>query len=100
MEPEKRKLGQDTALVGNRRGKDDVERGETVRGDDQKLVAEGVDIADLAAGGWREGGELRLFQGPHGRGRGQGKNSPPQRKSNLSEPQRKAKKGARENFAK
>src|SRR6267378_3232896 len=60
MEPEKRKLRKDAALVGNRRGKDDVESGEPVRGDDQELVVEIVDVADFSARNGRQAGELRL----------------------------------------
>src|ERR1700674_951473 len=44
MEPEERKLREDAALVGNRRGQDDVESGEPVRCDDQELVIEIVDV--------------------------------------------------------
>src|SRR6202165_2267251 len=47
--PEKRKVRKDAALVGNRRGKDDVESGEPVRGDDQELVVEIVNAADFSA---------------------------------------------------
>ncbi len=68
-EPEKRKLRKDAALVGNRRGKDDVESGEPVRGDDQELVIEVVNVADFAARNGRQAGELRFLQSLHGRSR-------------------------------
>ena len=49
LEPEKRKLGENASLIGNRRGKDHVERRKTVGGDDQEAIAEVVDVANLAA---------------------------------------------------
>ena len=69
IEPEKRKLCEDAAFIGNRRWKDDVESGEPVRGDNEQLVAEIVDITNLAAGGGREAGELGLFYDFHCRSR-------------------------------
>jgi len=58
MEPEKRELRKDTALVGNRRGQDDVESGEPVRGDDEELVVEIVNVADFASRNGHQAGEL------------------------------------------
>src|SRR6266849_5350562 len=60
IEPEERELSQNAALVGNGRGKDDVEGGKPIRGDDQQLAAEIVDVTDFAARGGFQAGELRL----------------------------------------
>src|SRR6266852_5312880 len=67
IEPEERELSQNAALVGDWRGKDDVEGGEPVRGDDQELVAEIVDVADFAARSRCQAGELRFPHDFHGR---------------------------------
>ena len=49
-EPEPGQPGQDTSLVGDLGGKDDVERRDAVARDQQQaLVVEGVQLADLAA---------------------------------------------------
>jgi hypothetical protein len=69
FEPEKRELREDAALVGNGRGKDDVEGGEAVGGDDQELVAEIIDVTDFSARGGSEAGELRFANNFHGRSR-------------------------------
>src|SRR6185437_9043791 len=50
FEPEKRKLREDAALVGNRRGKNYVEGRKTVRRNNEQLAAEIVNVADFAAG--------------------------------------------------
>jgi hypothetical protein len=47
IEPVLGQLGQDLALVRDERGQDPVEGGDPVRGDDQQLVADRVDVADL-----------------------------------------------------
>ena len=49
LHPEKGKLVEDLALVGNTAGEDYVERADAVCHDHQELVAEIKDIADLAA---------------------------------------------------
>jgi len=67
LEPEERELIEDPALVGNPLGKHHVEGRQPVGGDDQKLRAEVIDVAHLAAAQEREvygrGGE----RFPHGR---------------------------------
>ena len=63
IEPELRELGQDLALVGDERGQDPVERGDAVRGDDEELVADLVDIADLALLVKRQTGKLDVTDG-------------------------------------
>ena len=62
-------MREDAALVGNGRGKDNVEGGQPVCGDDQKVIAEIVDVADFAARGGCATGELRLSNNLHGRSR-------------------------------
>ena len=48
-EPEPRQAGEHAALVGDRRGQDDVERGQPVRRDEQQpVVVDPVQVADLA----------------------------------------------------
>ena len=49
LEPERRQLRQDLALVGNPRAEHVVERGDAIGGDDEQMLAEIVDVADLAA---------------------------------------------------
>ena len=58
IEPEERELGENAALVGNRRGHDDVESREAVGGDEEETVAEIINVANLAASGRRESGEM------------------------------------------
>ena len=59
--PEQRKLGEDASLVGNRRGKDDVEGRKAVGRDDQQAIAaELIDVADLSASAEFESGEICL----------------------------------------
>jgi hypothetical protein len=48
LEPPQRQLGEDFALVRNRRGQHDVVDGDPVGGDQDQIVAVGVDVADLA----------------------------------------------------
>ena len=48
VEPEPRQLRQDLALEGDERGQDVVEGRDAVRGDDQELVADFIDVPDLA----------------------------------------------------
>jgi len=56
LKPPHRQSGQHGALVRHDRRKDDVVRRQPVAGDQQDvLVVDGVDIADLAAGEQREG---------------------------------------------
>src|SRR5258708_12982808 len=90
VEQKKGKVGEEGAVGGNRRWKDDVESGEPVRGDNQKLVAEIVDIADLAAGGWREAGESRFHQYFHGRSGRQVESSPDKVRSILAQRETKS----------
>ena len=49
VEPENGKLREDFALIGNPRGQNVVERGDAVGGHDQQVLAQIVNIADLAA---------------------------------------------------
>jgi hypothetical protein len=48
FEPEAGKLGQNPALVRNQRRQNEVEGRNPVGGDDQELVVEFIDVADLA----------------------------------------------------
>ena len=49
-EPERREAGQHASLVGNRRREHDVEGGDAVaRDEEQPVLVERVDLADLAA---------------------------------------------------
>ena len=48
VEPEPRELGEDLALERDERGQDVVEGRDAVRGDDQELVADLIDVPDLA----------------------------------------------------
>ena len=58
VEPEGRHAGQHFALAGNRRRHHHVEGRQAVGGDDQQLVvADGVDVAHLAAVNQRQGGD-------------------------------------------
>src|SRR5208282_3729593 len=51
IEPEQGNLAQDASLVGDARGQDVVESRNAVGGDEkQLLVANGIDVTDLAAG--------------------------------------------------
>ena len=63
VEPELRELGQDLPLVRDERGQDEVEGRDPVRGDDEQLVAEIEDVADLALLEKRETGELDIADG-------------------------------------
>ncbi len=49
FEPEQRELRQNAALIGNRRGQNDVESRKTIRRHDQQAVAKVVDVANLPA---------------------------------------------------
>jgi hypothetical protein len=60
FEPEKRELGKNAPFVGNGRGKNDVEGGKAIGGDDEKPIAEVVDIANLAAASELESGKFSL----------------------------------------
>ncbi len=61
VEPEQRELGEDASLVGDAGGQNVVEGRNPVGGDEEQLlVADGVDVADLAAGVKVEIGEVSL----------------------------------------
>ena len=49
IEPERGHLSQHFSLVGNRSGQHDIESGQAVRRDDQKMLAQIINVADLAA---------------------------------------------------
>ena len=76
VEPEKRKLSEDTALIRNGCGKNDVKRGKAVGGDDEQLIAYIVDIADLPACRRSETGEMRFLNNASQRSCRHGKVSP------------------------
>jgi len=59
-EPEGRELVQDLPLVRDPVRQDPVERADPVGGDDEEVIAEVVDVADLAPGHQRQGRETRL----------------------------------------
>ena len=61
IEPEERHLRQNAAFVRNRCGKNHVERGETVGGDDEQSISEIIDVADLSARRRSEAGEMRFL---------------------------------------
>lgn len=63
VQPEDGELCEHSALIGNRRGQDVVEGGETVCRNDDKVVASGVDIADFAAGDSLDSGEIGFKDG-------------------------------------
>jgi hypothetical protein len=66
VEPEERDLGQDHALAGDRRSEDAIEGRDAVGGDHQDLVvADGIDVAHLAARNQREFGDRGLQYGLH-----------------------------------
>jgi hypothetical protein len=48
-EPKVRDPGEDFTFAGNRLRHDDIERGEAIGGDDQKMLSQIVDIADFPA---------------------------------------------------
>ena len=58
VEPEERELGEDASLVGDAGGEDVIEGGDAVGGDEEEVGggvrAEGIDVADLAAGEQRQ----------------------------------------------
>ena len=61
IEPEQGNLAEDASFVRDAGGQDVVEGGDAVGGDEkQLLVADGVDVADLAAGVKVEIGEVSL----------------------------------------
>ena len=66
VEPEQRNLREDDAFAGDRRAEDAVEGGDAVGGDEQDLVvADGVNVANLTAGDEREVGDGGLKYGVH-----------------------------------
>jgi hypothetical protein len=66
IEPERGQLREHLALVGNARAEHVVERGNPIGGDDEQIVAELVDVADLAAPEERQSVDLGLEQGSGG----------------------------------
>ena len=59
-EPEARQPGEHPALVGDRRGQDDVERADPIGGDEQQpTVVERVQVADLAGADERSAVSIR-----------------------------------------
>ncbi len=49
FEPKQGKLREDAALIGNRRGQDHVKCGQAVRGHNQQVAVNLVNVADFAA---------------------------------------------------
>jgi len=76
VEPEKRKLREDAAFIGNGSRKDNIEGGEPVRCNDEQLIVEIVDIADFSARRGSETGEMRFLNNATHRTRSHGKVSP------------------------
>ena len=60
IEPERRHLRQHFSLIGNRRRQDHIECRQAIRRDDQKMLAEIVNVADLAAPMKFHTGEISL----------------------------------------
>jgi hypothetical protein len=60
VEPELGKLSEHRALVGDRVGKDHVEGGNPVGGDQQKLVLELKDLPDLPAADFANSGKIEF----------------------------------------
>ena len=58
IEPERRQLREHFALVGNAGAEDVVERGDAIGGDDEQVLAEIVDVANLAAPRERQAVEM------------------------------------------
>ncbi len=85
IEPEKRKLRQDAALIGNGSGKYDIERGEPVGGDDEQFIAEIVDVADLSSRRGSEAGEMRFLNDAIHRTCSHGKGISPKAESILAQ---------------
>jgi hypothetical protein len=50
IEPQKRELGEDPALFGNTCGQNAVKSGDPVRGDQEQMSIQVVQVADLTAG--------------------------------------------------
>ena len=63
LEPEHRDLGEHFPFVGNARAEHVIERRDAIGGDDQQLVAEVVNIADLALTFGLPRGQRRLKNG-------------------------------------
>src|SRR5262249_33237541 len=59
-EPKERKLGQYAAFIGDRRGHHHVESREGISGNDEEAGIEVGNVANLAGGARREGGEMRF----------------------------------------
>ena len=70
LEPERRQLRQDLALVGNARAEHVVERRDAIGRDDEQVVADLVDVAHLAAAVKRETGEGGFEERRSGQHRG------------------------------
>src|SRR6187200_221639 len=60
FEPERRQLRQDPALVGNPRSEHVVKRRNPVRCDEQQVVTDAIDVANLAAAMQLQIGEVGL----------------------------------------
>ena len=60
LEPERRQLGEDAALVGNAGAEHVIERGDAIGRDQDQVIAGGVDVADLAAADQGQAVEFRI----------------------------------------
>ena len=58
IEPEERHLREHAALAGYALGQNAVECRDTIRGDNEQIPADAVDIADLTAGHPRNAGQV------------------------------------------
>jgi hypothetical protein len=66
LEPERRELRQHFALVGNAGAEDVVEGGDAIGGDEEQVVSDLIDVADLAAPVEFQIGEGRFENWWHG----------------------------------
>ena len=66
VEPECGELGENVALPGNGGRKDAVEGRDAVRGDQQEVFVQIVDVADFAGGHLGDAGKFRCVE-EHGR---------------------------------
>ena len=60
VEPEQGHLVQHAAFVGDAGGEDVIEGGDAVGGDDQQVIADSVDVADLAAADPFQAGQISI----------------------------------------
>jgi hypothetical protein len=58
IEPKKRKLGEHAALIGDGSGKHHVKSGKAVRGYQEKIVSQFIEVPNLASGQQLEAGEI------------------------------------------